>query len=37
LSQCADDRRVFVGSAIQITFDPKLPCPVEAQGTIKVV
>jgi hypothetical protein len=27
----------FVGSAIQIAFDPNLPCPLEAQGTIKVV
>jgi hypothetical protein len=27
----------FVGSAIQITFDPNLPCPLEAQGSIKVV
>lgn len=27
----------FVASAIQITFDPSLPCPLEAQSTIKVV
>ncbi|MBX6355479.1 MAG: hypothetical protein IRZ05_06420 [Micromonosporaceae bacterium] len=27
----------FVGSAIQITFDPSLPCPLEAQGSIKVI
>lgn len=27
----------FVGSAIQITFDPSLPCPLKAQGQIKVV
>jgi hypothetical protein len=27
----------FVGSAIQITFDPNLPCPLEAQGTITVI
>jgi len=27
----------FVGSAVQITFDPNLPCPLEAQGSIKVV
>lgn len=27
----------FVASAIQITFDPNLPCPLEAQGTIKVI
>jgi hypothetical protein len=26
-----------VGSAVQITFDPNLPCPLEAQGSIKVV
>jgi hypothetical protein len=26
----------FVASAIQITFDPSLPCPLEAQGTIVV-
>lgn len=28
---------IFVASAVQITFDPDQPCPLEAQGTIKVV
>jgi hypothetical protein len=28
---------VFVASAISITFDPSLPCPLSAQGTITVV
>jgi hypothetical protein len=27
----------FVSSAIHITFDPNLPCPLKAQGVIKVV
>ncbi len=27
----------FVASAIHITFDPSLPCPLDAQGTINVV
>ena len=27
----------FVASAVQITFDPTLPCPLEAQGVITVV
>lgn len=27
----------FVASAIHITFDPSLPCPLEAQATINVV
>jgi hypothetical protein len=27
----------FVGSAVQLTFDPNLPCPLKAQGTIEVV
>ncbi|MFY1675118.1 hypothetical protein ACN27G_35145 [Plantactinospora sp. WMMB334] len=27
----------FVASAIQLTFDPNAPCPLEAHGTIKVV
>lgn len=27
----------FVASAISITFDPSLPCPLSAQGTITVV
>ena len=27
----------FVGSAVQVTFDPNLPCPLKAQGTIKVI
>jgi hypothetical protein len=27
----------FVGSAVQIAFDPNLPCPLKAQGTIEVV
>jgi hypothetical protein len=27
----------FVASAIHITFDPSLPCPLEAQGTIDVI
>jgi len=26
----------FVASAVHITFDPSLPCPLEAQGTITV-
>jgi hypothetical protein len=26
-----------VASAITITFDPSLPCPLKAQGTITVV
>lgn len=28
---------MFVASAIEITFDPSLPCPLEAQSTINVV
>lgn len=27
----------FVTSAVQITFDPTLPCPVETQGVVTVV
>ncbi|MEE6261417.1 hypothetical protein [Plantactinospora sonchi] len=27
----------FVASAVQIAFDPNLPCPLEAQSSIKVV
>jgi hypothetical protein len=27
----------FVASAIEISFDPTLPCPLKAQGSIKVV
>ncbi len=27
----------FVASAVAITFDPSLPCPLTAQGTIAVV
>ena len=27
----------FVASAIEITFDPTLPCPLKAQGTITVI
>ena len=27
----------FVASAIEITFDPTLPCPLKAQGSITVV
>jgi len=27
----------FVASAIHISFDPSLPCPLKAQGVIKVV
>jgi hypothetical protein len=26
----------FIASAITITFDPSLPCPLSAQGTITV-
>ena len=28
---------MFVSSAIEITFDPSLPCPLKAQATIEVV
>jgi len=27
----------FVASAVQLTFDPNLPCPLDAQASIKVV